>query len=218
MKPKKRPAFDVESFLMSLGIVAKIREYHAKEVIFSQGDPVTKVIYFIRRGSVKRSVVSRSGKERVVGILGAGDFLGTGSLADYPIRPATTTAILPTTVLVISKKNMVRALHSHHVLSDRFISYVVGRSIKTEEALINRLFHSSGKRLARALMQLAQYGQHKKSETILPTVSQQLLADMIGTSRQQVNTLMNKFRKMGFIEYNGELKIYRSLLCVTLCE
>jgi CRP-like cAMP-binding protein len=203
---------------MSLGIVIRIKDFREKEVIFSQGDPVTKVIYFIRKGSAKRSVVSRSGKERVVGLLGPGDFLGTGSLTDHPIRPATTTAILPTSVLVISKKNMVRALHAHHALSDRFTAYVVLRSIKAEEALINRLFDSSGKRLARALMQLGQYGQRHKSETLLPKVSQQLLADMIGTSRQHVSGLMNKFRKMGFIDYNGELKIHSSLLCVTLCE
>jgi CRP/FNR family transcriptional regulator, cyclic AMP receptor protein len=220
MKPKKRAAFDVESFLTSLGIVAKIKGFREKEVIFSQGGPVTNVLYFIQKGRVKRSVVSRSGKERIVGILGPGDFLGTGCLLDHPVRfrPATTTAILPTSVLVISKRNMVRAMHAHHILADRFMDYVLARSIRAEEDLIDRLFNPSEKRLARVLMQLSQYGQHQKSETVLPKVSQQLLAEMIGTSRQQVNTLMNKFRKLGFIDYNGVLRIHHSLLCLTLCD
>jgi CRP/FNR family transcriptional regulator, cyclic AMP receptor protein len=215
MTPRKRVAFDVESFLTSLGILAKIKDFRENEVIFSQGDPAKSVL-FIRKGSVKRTVVSHSGKEAVVGILGRGDFLGTWCLSDHPIRIATVTAILPTSVLAISKRNMIRALHSDHILSDRFIAYLLARTARIEEDLIDHLFNASEKRLARMLMRLTHYGQHQKFETIMPKVSQQLLAEMIGTTRQQVNSLMTKFRRLGFIDYNGELRIHRSLLSVTL--
>lgn len=207
--------FDVESFLASLGIVPKVRDFRKGETIFSQGDAARDVL-FIREGSVKRSVVSSSGKEAVVGILGRGDFLGAWCLADHPTRITTATAILPTSVLVISKRDMIRALHTDHVLSDRFIGYLLARSRTVEEDLIDQLFNASEKRLARVLMRLANYGQHQKSETIMPKMSQQLLAQMIGTSRQRVSTLMNKFRRLGFINYNGELKVHRSLLGVVL--
>ena len=215
MKPRKPAAFDVESFLTSLGIVAKVKDFRENEIIFSQGDPA-KNVFFIRKGSVKRTVVSHSGKEAVVGILGPGDFLGTWCLSDHPIRIAMATAILPTTVLVISKRDMVRALHADHVLSDRFMAYLLARTVRLEENLVDQLFNASEKRLARVLMRLTHYGEHQKFETVMPKVSQQLLAEMIGTTRQQVNSLMNKFRRLGFIDYNGELKIHRSLLGVVL--
>jgi len=214
MKPSKRTTFDVEAFLTSLGIEPRIRDFRKNEVIFSQGDPA-KDVFFIRRGSVKRTVVSHSGKEAVVGILRDGDFLGTWCLSNHPIRIATVTAILPTSVLVISKRDMIRALHVDHVLSDRFVAYLLARTVRIEENLIDQLFNSSEKRLARALMRLSQYGQHKEFETAIPKVSQQLLAEMIGVTRQQVSSLMNKFRRLGFIDYNGEIKIHRSLLNVT---
>ncbi|MGA7792646.1 MAG: Crp/Fnr family transcriptional regulator [Candidatus Acidiferrales bacterium] len=215
MTPRKRAVFDVESFLTSLGIVAKIRDYRENEVIYSQGDPAKNVL-FIRKGSVKRTVVSRSGKEAVVGILGRGDFIGTWCLSNHPVRIATVTAILPTSVLMISRRDMIRALHADHILSDRFVSYLIARTVRIEENLIDQLFNTSEKRLARVLMQLTHYGQHQKFETVMPKVSQQLLAEMIGTTRQQVSTLMNKFRRLGFIDYNGELKIHHSLLHLTL--
>jgi len=215
MTPRKPAAFDVESFLTSLGIVAKIKDYRENEVIFSQGDPAKNVL-FIRKGSVKRTVVSQSGKEAVVGILGRGDFIGTWCLSNHPVRIATVTAILPTSVLMIRRRDMVRALHADHVLSDRFVSYLIARTVRIEEGLIDQLFNTSEKRLARVLMRLTHYGQHQKFETVMPKVSQQLLAEMIGATRQQVSTLMNKFRRLGFIDYNGELKIHRSLLGVTL--
>ncbi|MGD0910092.1 MAG: Crp/Fnr family transcriptional regulator [Candidatus Acidiferrales bacterium] len=220
MKPRKRVDFDVESFLKSVGMIAKTRDFRQNEVIFSQGDPVTNVLYFIRKGSVKRSVLSPSGKERIVSILGRGDFLGAWCLFDHPVRPATTSAILPTSVLVITKKNMIRALHEHDLFSDRFIAYVLARWIRLEGDLINQLFNSSEKRLARLLLQLSQNGRTRNSETVMPNVSQQLLAEMIGTSRQQVNGLMNKFRRLGFIDYNsnGGLKIHDSLSRVTLWD
>jgi CRP-like cAMP-binding protein len=215
MKPKKQVAFDVESFLISLGVVVKVKDFRENEIIFSQGDPAKNVL-FIRKGSVKRTVVSHSGKEAVVGILGPGDFLGTWCLSDHPIRLATVTAILPTSVLVISKRDMVQALHADRILSDRFIAYLLARTVRVEADLIDQLFNASEKRLARVLMRLTHYGQPQKFGTVMPKVSQQLLAEMIGATRQRVNSLMNKFRRLGFIDYNGELKIHRSLLDVIL--
>jgi CRP/FNR family cyclic AMP-dependent transcriptional regulator len=215
MKPKKQVAFDVESFLTSIGIAAKVKDFRENEIIFSQGDPAKNVL-FIRKGSVKRTVVSHSGKEAVVGILGPGDFLGVWCLSDHPIRLTTATAILPTSVLVINKRDMVRALHADRILSDRFIAYLLAQTVRVEADLIDQLFNASEKRLARVLMRLTHYGQHQKFGTIMPKVSQQLLAEMIGATRQRVNSLMNKFRRLGFIDYNGELKIHRSLLDVIL--
>jgi CRP-like cAMP-binding protein len=215
MKSRKQVAFDTESFLTSLGVVPKVKDFRENEIIFSQGDPAKNVL-FIRNGSVKRTVVSHSGKEAVVGILGRGDFLGTWCLSNHPFRIATATAILPTSVLVIRKGDMVRALHADHILSDRFIAYLLTRTVRLEEDLIDQLFNASEKRLARVLMRLTHFGQHQKHETVMPKVSQQLLAEMIGTTRQHVNSLMNKFRRLGFVNYNGELKIHRSLLGVIL--
>ena len=215
MKPTPKAAFDVESFLASVGAAAKVKDFRENETIFSQGDPARDV-RFIRRGSVKRTIVSDSGKEAVVDILGPGDFLGTWCLSGHPIRIATTTAILPTSVLMIGKSDMVRALHADTVFSDRFIAYLLTRNAKLEEDLIDQMFNVSEKRLARVLMRLTQYGQHGKFETIMPKVSQQLLAEMIGVTRQRVNSLMNKFRRLGFIDYNGALKVHRSLLAVVL--
>jgi len=215
MARRKQAVFDVESFFASLGIALKARDFPKGKTVFSQGDTARDVL-FIREGRVKRSVVSPSGKEVVVGILGPGDFLGAWCLADHPTRITTATAILPTSLLVIGKGDMIRALHTDHELSDLFITYLLARSRRVEEDLIDQLFNASEKRLARLLMQLATYGQHHKSETIMPKMSQQLLAQMIGTSRQQVNTLMNKFRKLGFIDYNGDIKVNHSLLNVVL--
>ena len=214
-KLRQQLAFDVESYLASLGIAAKVKDFRENEIIFSQGDPAKEVL-FIRKGSVKRTVVSHSGKEAVVAILGKGDFLGTLCLSDHPVRIVTATAILPTSVLVISKQAMVRALHADHVLSDRLIAYLLAQGVRIEEDLIDQLFNPSEKRLARVLMRLTHYGQPQKFETLIPKVSQQLLAEMIGTTRQRVNSLMNKFRRLGFIDYNGQLKVHRSLLSVVL--
>ncbi len=215
MEHRKQLAFDLESFLRSLGIVPKVKDFGAKEIIFSQGDPAKNVL-FIRKGSAKRTVVSSSGKEAVVGILGPGDFLGVLCLTDHPIRIATVTTILPTSLLIISKQDMIRALHTDHILSDRFIAYLVARSVRIEEDLIDQLFNASEKRLARVLVRLTHYARHRKFQTVIPKVSQQLLAEMIGVTRQRVNSLMNKFRRLGFIDYNGQLKVHRSLLSVVL--
>jgi len=213
----KKAAFDVESFFDSLRIIRKVKEFGRNQIIFCQGDPAEHVL-FVRRGRVKRTVVSRSGKEAVVGILGPGDFFGEWCLSEQPVCIATATAIEPTTILVISKHEMLRALHAEHALSDGFIAYLLARTVRIEENLIDQLFNPTEKRLARALLRLARYGHQDDLDTRIPKVSQQTLAEMIGTTRPRVNYFMNKFRRLGFIDYNGELKVHRSLLNVVLGE
>ena len=215
MKTGKKAAFGVESFLDSLGIAREVKVYRRNQVIFAQGDPA-KEVRFIRKGRVKRTVVSRSGREAVVGILGAGDFFGEWCLSERPICIATATAMEATTILVISREEMLRALHTEHALSDGFIAYLLARTVRIEEDLVDQLFNSTEKRLARALLRLARYGHQNGDETHIPKVSQQTLAEMIGTTRTRVNYFMNKFRQLGFIDYNGECKIRRSLLNVIL--
>jgi len=215
MKGSKKASFDVESFLKSAGIGRTVKAFRKGEVIFSQGDHARHLMY-VRDGGVKLSVVSHSGKEAVVGILGTGDFFGEWCLADQPIYIATATAILPTNVVVIKKEEMLRVLHTQHALSDRFISYMLSRVIRLEEDLINQLFNSTEQRLARALLILARYGKQAQPNTKLPKISQQMLAEMIGTTRTQVNLFMNKFRKLGYIDYDGSLTVHRSLLSVVL--
>ncbi|MGA8221327.1 MAG: Crp/Fnr family transcriptional regulator [Candidatus Acidiferrales bacterium] len=217
MTPVKKPKFSVESFFDSLGVVRGVKNYRKNQVIFSQGDPAIDVLY-LRKGRVKRTVVSRSGREAVVGILGPGDFFGEWCLSERPVCIATATAMESTSILVISKQEMVRALHTEHALSDGFIAYLLARTVRIEEDLIDQLFNSTEKRLARALLRLARYGQQFGHETHIRKVSQQTLAEMIGTTRPHVNYFMNKFRRLGFIDYNGGLKIYRSLLNVILRE
>jgi len=205
----------VQSFLDSAGLGRKVDKFRGKETIFAQGDPAKNVMY-IQEGGVRLTVVNEAGKEAVVAILGRGDFLGEGCLAGQSICMATATSIAPTTVLVIEKAEMIRALHEEHQLSDRFIAYMLGRNIRVEEDLIDQLFNSSEKRLARTLLLLARYGAQDQPQKVLPKVSQEMLAEMIGTARSRVNFFMNKFRKLGFIEYNGEIHINNSLLSVVL--
>jgi len=171
---------------------------------------------YIQRGGVKLTVVSKSGKEAVVTILGPGDFLGEGGVAGQPLRMATATAVTPATILVIDKKEMFRVLHAEHALSDRFITYLLQCSIRTEEDLIDQLFNSSEKRLARTLLLLARYGKEDKPQRVIPKISQETLAEMVGTTRSRVNFFMNRFRDMGFIKYNGGLQVNDSLLSVVL--
>ena len=190
-------------------------EFGKKEPIFSQGDPCKNVLY-IQKGGVRLSVVNETGKEAVVAVLGPGDFFGEGCLAGQPRRIGTATAITPTTVLVIEKHEMIRVLHGEHEFSDRFISYMLGRNIRIEEDLVDQLFNSSEKRLARTLLLLARYGKEDKPQKVLPSISQEMLAEMVGTTRSRVNFFMNKFRKLGFIKYNGGLHINNSLLSVVL--
>jgi len=173
---------------------------------------------YVQKGGVKLSVVNGSGKEAVVAMFGPSDFFGEGCMAGQPLRMGTTTATTPTTLLAIQKGELLRVLHAEHELSDRFIAYMLSRNIRVEEDLIDQLFNSSEKRLARTLLLLAHYGKQEQPDRILPKVSQETLASMVGTTRSRVNFFMNKFRKLGFIEYNGKIKINKSLLTVVLHE
>jgi CRP/FNR family cyclic AMP-dependent transcriptional regulator len=210
-------SFDPQVFLDTTGVARKVTEFRRGESIFSQGDGADTVMY-VQKGGVKYSVVNGSGKEAVVAMFGPSDFFGEGCMAGQPIRMGTTTAITPTTLLVIKKKELLRVLHAEHELSDRFIAFMLGRNIRVEEDLIDQLFNSSEKRLARTLLLLARYGKQEQPERILPKVSQETLASMIGTTRSRVNFFMNKFKKLGFIEYNGKIKVNKSLLTVVLHE
>jgi CRP/FNR family cyclic AMP-dependent transcriptional regulator len=211
------PAFDVQLFLDSAGLGRKVDKFRRKETVFAQGDPAKNVMY-IQEGGVRLTVVNETGKEAVVAILGPGDFFGEGCLAGQSICMATAISIIPTTVLVIEKDEMMRVLHAEHAFSDRFIAYMLARNIRVEEDLIDQLFNSTEKRLARTLLLLARYGAPGQSQQVLPKVSQEMLAEMIGTTRSRVNLFMNKFRQLGFIRYNGEIEIDNSLLSVVLHE
>ena len=212
---KLKPRFDVEAYLKSAGTSGRIARCRPAEVIFSQGDPSDSIMY-VQKGSVRLSVFSASGKEAVVATLGAGDFLGEGTLADRPLRLGTAIAVEPTRLLVIPKTEMTRLLHEEHAMADRFIEYLLHRNIRVEADLVDQLFNSSEKRLARALLQLARYGKPEDPHRVVPKISQEVLAEMIGTTRSRVNFFMNKFRKLGLIDYNGGLKIDSSLLTVVL--
>ncbi|MGB2886912.1 MAG: Crp/Fnr family transcriptional regulator [Candidatus Acidiferrales bacterium] len=216
-KTNGKSAFNAQVFLDSAGVARKVSEFRRKETIFSQGD-LAKNILYIQNGGVKLSVVNETGKEAVVAVLGPGDFFGEGCLAGQPIRMGTATAITPTTALVIEKNEMIRVLHAEHEFSDRFIAYMLVRNIRVEQDLIDQLFNSSEKRLARTLLLLARYGKQDHPQRLLPKVSQETLAEMVGTTRSRVNFFMNKFRKLGFIKYNGGLQINSSLLSVVLHE
>ena len=215
MKPDRKRAFDVQAFLDAAGVARKVVEYQDRDVVFSQGDPCDAVMY-IKEGGVRLSVLSKTGKEAVVAMLGPGDFLGEGALAGQPVRMGTATAVAKSTVLTIDKQRMIRLLHSQPDFSDRFIAYVLARNVRVEADLVDQLFNSSEKRLARALLLLARYGKEEKPHRVLPKISQETLAEMVGTTRSRVNFFMNKFRKLGFIEYNGELKVNDSLISVVL--
>jgi CRP/FNR family cyclic AMP-dependent transcriptional regulator len=216
-KRKRTPAqgFDPQRFLESAGTARRIREHAASEIVFGQGDAAASVMY-LQAGRVKLSVVSKTGKEAVVAMLGPGDFFGEGCLAGQPRRMATATAITPSTVLVIDKSRMIQLLHRQSAFSDRFIAHILARNIRAEEDLVDQLFNSSEKRLARTLLLLARYGTEDKPQHVLPKVSQEILAEIVGTTRSRVNYFMNKFRQLGFIDYNGELTIHSSLLSIVL--
>ena len=217
MKRKRKPAFDADAFLRSAGAGKTIAIYQPSDVIFSQGDASDSVMY-IQEGAVKLSVLSHSGKEAVVGMLGPGDFFGERALAGHPVRLEAATAMTTTTVRIVPKEQMIRLLHDQHSLSDRFITYMLARNSRIEEDLVDQLFNSSEKRLARTLLLLARYGKPDQTHRVLPRISQETLAEMIGTTRSRVNFFMNKFKKLGFIEYNGEFKVNHSLLTVVVHE
>jgi CRP/FNR family cyclic AMP-dependent transcriptional regulator len=215
MKQTKAPVFDAQAFLDSAGVARKVVEFQRNATIFTQGDSSKHVMY-IQMGSVKLSVVNEVGKEAVVAMLGPGDFFGEGCLAGQNVCMGTATAITHTTVLVIEKVEMARVLHGEHEFSDRFIKYMLSRNIRVEADLIDQLFNSTEKRLARTLLLLARYGKEGQPQRVLAKISQETLAEMIGTSRSRVNLFMNKFKKLGFIHSNGGLHINSSLLSVVL--
>ena len=211
------PAFDARAFLNSSRLTKTVEEFARGQSIFTQGDAGDHVLY-IQSGGIKLSVLSKAGREAVVAMLGPGEFFGEGCLAGQAIRMGSATAITPTMILKIARKKMVQLLHQHPAMSDRFIQHMLTRNIRIEEDLIDQLFNSSEKRLARALLLLARYGQPHKPIRLVPQISQETLAEMIGTTRSRVNFFLNKFKKLGFIEYDGELPIHvnSSLLSVVL--
>jgi CRP/FNR family transcriptional regulator, cyclic AMP receptor protein len=214
---KKNHIFHTQAYLSSCGGANKVVEYRRSEKVYSQGGPATNVIY-IQKGRIKLSVINEIGKEAVIAILGPGDFFGEGGMAGQLVRMGTATAITPATLLVIEKQEMIRVLHTERAFSDRFVAYMLARNIRIEEDLVDQLFNSSEKRLARTLLLLARYGKQDEPRKMLPKVSQEVLAGMIGTTRGRVNFFMNKFKKLGFINYNGGLHINKSLLSVVLHE
>jgi len=215
MKKTKTPAFDAQVFLDSAGVARKVVDYQRKATIFAQGNASNHVMY-IQKGGVKLSVVNEVGKEAIVAMLGPGDFFGEGCLAGQKICIGTATAMTPTTVLAIEKLEMDRVLHEEHTFSDRFIKYMLSRNIRVEQDLVDQLFNSTEKRLARTLLLLARYGKKDQPQRVLAKISQETLAEMIGTTRSRVNLFMNKFKKLGFIHTNGGLHVNSSLLSVVL--
>jgi len=215
---KQTKLFDPNIFLKGAGPGKTVRDYSPKQAIFSQGERADAV-FFIQEGEVRLTVLSKQGKEATIALLGSGDFLGEGCIAaDQPIRLATAIAITKCSLLKVDKNLMLRTLHEEHGFSDMFLAYVVERHIRTQADLVDQLFNSSEKRLARALLLLSRVGKEPKSETVVPRVSQETLAEMVGTTRSRVNFFMNKFRKLGFIKYNGGLEVNSSLLSVVLHE
>ncbi len=216
-RPKKN-AFDAQMFLSTEGAARKLRQFRRGERIFSQGDAAESVMY-IQKGGVKLSVENGARKEAVVAMYGPGDFVGVGCIAGQLLRMGTATTMTPATVLAISKKEMLRALHNEPRLSDHFIKHTIGRNIRMEADLVDQIFNPCEKRLARTLLLLAGSGkQDPQTDPVLPKVSQKTLAAMIGTTRSRVNFFMNKFRKLGFIECKGKIKIKKTLLAITLRE
>jgi CRP/FNR family transcriptional regulator, cyclic AMP receptor protein len=213
----KASVFNVQEFLESTGIAKTVLPYRRGEPVFTQGD-VCEHVWYIQSGGIKLSVLSKTGKEAVVAMLGPGDFFGEGCLAGQEVRMGSATAVTPSAILRIDKGHMAHLLHKQHTMSDRFISHILTRNIRIEEDLIDQLFNSSEKRLARTLLLLARYGKQAKPTRVVPKISQETLAEMVGTTRSRVNFFLNKFRKLGFIEYEGErpIRINNSLLSVVL--
>ena len=217
MVNRKRASFDPTQFLAKIGEGKSVSRYHKKQVIFSQGE-IAEAIFYIQQGKVKLTVVSEQGKEAVVAILGVGHFFGEGCLNGHPLRVSTTTAIDDCVITRIEKATMIATIHKEPKFSELFMSYILARNSRIEEDLIDQLFNSSEKRLARLLLLLANFGKEGKPEPIMGKISQETLAEMIGTTRARVSFFMNKFRKLGFIEYNGNLEVHSSLLNMVLHE
>jgi CRP/FNR family cyclic AMP-dependent transcriptional regulator len=209
--------FDPETFLAKTGVGKTVVNLKKKGAAFSQGDPANAVFY-IKKGKVRLTVVSKAGKEATLGILSGGEFFGEGSLAGQPLRMGSATAMTDCELLQIDKKEMMLALHREHTFSDLFVAYLLARNIRYEEDLVDQLFNSSEKRLARILLLLAHFGKDGVHETVIPKMSQETLAEMIGTTRSRVSFFMNRFRKLGFINYEGGsgLQVHSSLLNIVL--
>src|SRR3989440_12377533 len=211
MAQKKDAPFDLKAYLAKARGERTNKEYRKKQIIFSQGSPADAVFY-IEKGKVKLTVLSTRGKEAVVAILGSGDFFGEGSLAGQPLRIATATSMTECSILRVQKETMTRMLHNEPVLSELFMAYLLSRNARVEEDLVDQLFNSSEKRLARILLLLTRFGKDGQHEHIVPRISQETLAEMVGTTRSRVRFFMNKFRRLGFVEYNGGLQVHSSLL------
>jgi len=215
---KRTRLFDPNAFLARAGIGRTVHHFSQKQTVFSQGERADAVFY-IQEGKVRLSVVSKQGKSATIALLGPGDFLGEGCISsDQALRLATATAITRCSVLRIEKNELLRTIHEEHGFSDLFVAYLIERHNRTQADLVDQLFNSSEKRLARALLILARFGKEGRSETLIPDISQETLAEMIGTTRPRVNFFMNRFRKLGFIKYNGGLQVHSSLLSVVLHE
>ena len=210
-----QPPFDLKAFLAKANGGRSSAEYRANDHIFHQGDPAN-VVFYIRTGKVKLTVFSKQGKEAVVAILGDGDFFGEGCLAGQHVRMATAVALSNCSVMRLDKAVVVKLLHEEATFSDLFVAHLLSRNIKIEEDLVDHLFNSSEKRLARVLLLLANFGKEGTPQTVIPKISQETLAGIVGTTRSRVNVFMNRFRKLGFIDYNGGLEIHSSLLNVVL--
>lgn len=217
MAVKRKRPFDPKAFLAEVGEGRTIRKYRKDEVVFCQGDPADAV-FFIQKGRVKIGVVSEQGKEAVTAILGANDFFGEGCLSKHPRRLSTATTLTESVIVRIEKAAMVRLIHRESSFSDVFVVYVLDRTIRAEADLVDQLFNSSEKRLARVLLLLANFGKEGAPEPIIAKISQQTLADMIGTTRARVSHFMNKFRKLGYIDYDGRIEVHKSLLNAVLHE
>jgi CRP-like cAMP-binding protein len=215
MGRKQTAVFDAKTFLTKAGTGRSISSYRKNQVIFAQGAPADAVFY-LERGQVKLTVVSKGGKAAIVAILGPGDFFGEGCLAGQPVRMATASAMTDAAVVRVERQAMLRLLHERSVFSERFMAHLLARNVRFEEDLVDQLFNSSEKRLARVLLLLARFGKEGATEPVVPRVSQEVLAEMVGTTRPRISGFMNKFRRLGFIEYNGGLHVHSSLLNVLL--
>jgi CRP/FNR family cyclic AMP-dependent transcriptional regulator len=217
VKSTSPPVFDVKAFLHSAGVARRIVTFKRGEVVYAQGDRCDSVLY-VQAGGVKLSVMSKTGREAIFALLGRGDFFGEGCLIGHPTRTGRAAAVMTSSILFVEKEAMIELLHREHALSDRFISHLLARNLRAEEDLIDQLFNSSEKRLARTLLLLARYGRQGQPAPELPPISQETLADMIGTTRSRVNFFMRKFERLGFISYKDGLKVNGSLLTVVLHE
>lgn len=218
MPPRKARKFDPRAFLAQTGLGRTIQTYARSKVIFAQGDP-SDAVFYVQAGKVRLTVLSKRGKEATLALLGEGDFFGESCItSDQPRRVASATAITECRVLRIDKRAMLEVLHQEHAFSDLFVAYLVGRYNQTQADLVDQLFNSAEKRLARTLLLLARFGKEGRSENVIPKISQETLAEMVGTTRARINFFMNRFRQLGLIDYNGGLEVHSSLLAIVLHE